>query len=135
MASPIANMPMSEDAYFEMLEEMFDQPEREDWNDKYEYWNGVVVVNAGTQSALSIRVNIFRYLFQQLRGRDCQLWGQAVKLAEARSYVYPRRDGSVRQARIHNQTGYERLRFPGGKPGYIIERGIECLLNPSLVVE
>jgi Uma2 family endonuclease len=111
MASPVQHIPMSEDAYFEMLEKSID---------KYEYWNGVAVAMAGAQPEhVQIEGNIFGELFQQLRGKNCRPLGsnQAVKLAASRGYVFP--DVTV----------------VCGKPEYIVKRGIGCLLNPSLVVE
>jgi Uma2 family endonuclease len=111
MASPVQHIPMSEDAYFEMLEKSID---------KYEYWNGVAVGMAGAQPEhVQIEANIVGELFQQLRGKNCRPLGsnQAVKLAGSGGYVFPD------------------ITVVCGKPEYIVKRGIGCLLNPSLVVE
>lgn len=111
MASPVQHIPMSEDAYFEMLEKSID---------KYEYWNGVAVAMAGAQpDHVRIETNIVGELFQQLRGKNCLplVSNHAVKLAASRGYVFP--DVTV----------------VCGKPEYIVKRGIGCLLNPSLVAE
>jgi Uma2 family endonuclease len=111
MASPVQHIPMSEDAYFEMLEKSID---------KYEYWNGVAVAMAGAQPEhVRIETNIVGELFQQLRGKDCLplVSNQAVKLAGSGGYVFP--DVTV----------------VCGKPQYIVKRAIGCLLNPSVVVE
>jgi Uma2 family endonuclease len=111
MASLPQHIPMSEDAYFEMLEKSIH---------KYEYWNGVAVAMAGAQPEhVRIETNIVGELFQQLRGENCVPLGsnQAVKLAASRGCVFP--DVTV----------------VCGKPEYIVKRGIGCLLNPSLVVE
>jgi Uma2 family endonuclease len=102
---------MTEEEYFEMLEKSVD---------KYEYWNGVAVPIAGVQPDHAlIEGNIFGELFQQLRGKDCRPLGsnQAVRLAASKGYVFP--DISV----------------VCGKPEYVVNRGIGCLLNPNLVVE
>jgi Uma2 family endonuclease len=111
MTSPTPYIPMSEDAYFEMLEKSVD---------KYEYWNGAAVAMAGAQPPhVRIETNIVGELFQQLRGKPCQPFvsNQAVKLAASRGYVFP--DVTV----------------VCDEPEYDIKRGIGCLLNPALVVE
>lgn len=111
MASLAQHIPMSEEAYFEMLEKSID---------KYEYWDGVAVAMAGAQPEhVQIEANILGELFQQLRGKTCRPLGsnQAVKLAASQGYVFP--DVTV----------------VCGKPEYVIKRGIGCLLNPSVVVE
>jgi Uma2 family endonuclease len=64
MVSPPQHIPMSEDAYFEMLEKSID---------KYEYWNGVAVAMAVAQpDHVRIETNIVGELFQQLRGKNCR---------------------------------------------------------------
>ncbi len=88
MASPVQHIPMSEDAYFEMLEKSID---------KYEYWNGVAVAMAGAQPEhVQIETNIVGELFQQLRGKNCRPLGsnQAVKLAASGRVCLSRRSPS-----------------------------------------
>src|SRR5579863_2589830 len=111
MTSPAPYLPMSEDAYFEMLEKSID---------KFEYWNGAAVAMAGAQpDHVAIEMNISGELFQQVRGKPCRPLGanQAVKLAASKGYVFPD------------------LTVVCGKPEYVVKRGIGCLLNPALVVE
>ena len=83
MASPLTNLAMSEDAFFEMLEKSVD---------KYEYWNGVAVARAGIQpDHATIEVNLIGALFPKLESQDCRpaSCNQAVKLAGAGGYVFP----------------------------------------------
>jgi hypothetical protein len=49
MASPVQHIPMSEDAYLEMLEKSID---------KYEYWNGVAVAMAGALAEIYAGVDL-----------------------------------------------------------------------------
>lgn len=111
MASRVQPIPMSEDAYFAMLEKSID---------KYEYWNGVAVAMAGGQpDHVRIETNLVGELFQQLRGKSCLPLGsnQAVKLAGDKGYAFP--DVTV----------------VCGKPEYVMKRGIGCLVNPTVLVE
>jgi Uma2 family endonuclease len=111
MLQALTHQTMSEDEYFEMLEKSVD---------KYEYWDGIAVAMAGAQpDHVSAEGNIFGELFQQLRGSDCRPKGsnQAVKLSGNKGYVFPD------------------ITVVCGKPEYVINRGIGCLLNPVLVVE
>ena len=83
MASTLSHIPMTEDAYFEMLEKSID---------KYEYWNGVAVAMASAQPEhVRIETNIVGEFFQQLRGNNCRplVSNQAVKLAGSGGYVFP----------------------------------------------
>ena len=102
---------VSEDAYFEMLEKS---------DLKLEYWAGTVVGMAGASSAhCEIEANLFGDIFQQLQGKDCRplTSNQAVFIPARNAYVFP--DLSVLC----------------GKAERISNRGISCLLNPTVLVE
>ncbi len=102
---------MTEEEYFEMLEKSID---------KYEYWNGVAVRMTGfTPDHVSVEGNLTGELFQQMRGKDCRLQTSnlAVKLSGSKGYVFPD------------------LTVVCGKPEYVVNRDVGCLLNPRVVIE
>ena len=75
---------------------------------------------AGGKSVhVTIEMNIGSELFQQLRGKTCipRNSSQAVKLSGSRGYVFP--DVTV----------------VCGKPEFVTKRGIDCLLNPTVIIE
>jgi Uma2 family endonuclease len=111
MAAPALNFRVGKQEYFEMLEKSVF---------KIEYWDGIAVAMAGaTQDHVSIEGNIFGELFQKLRASGCvpRVSNQAVKLTGDRGYVFP--DVTV----------------VCGEPEFDVERGIGCLVNPTVVVE
>ena len=102
---------VSEDAYFEMLEKS---------DLKLEYWAGTVIEMAGASSAhCEIEVNLIGDILQKLTGRECRplTSNQAVFIPARNAYVFPH------------------LSVVCGKAERSVNRGISCLLNPTVLVE
>lgn len=102
---------ISEEVYFEMLAKS---------ELKLEYWAGTVVGMAGASSAhCEIEVNLIGDILQKLQGKDCRPYNSnlAVFIPARSAYVFP--DLSV----------------VCGKAERTENRGISCLLNPTVLVE
>ena len=103
--------PITEDAYFEMLEKS---------DVRLEYWAGTVVGMAGASDEhCDIEMNLTEAILPQMKGSDCKARSanQAVYVASRNAYVFP--DLSV----------------TCGKMDRVERRGISCLLNPTVIFE
>jgi Uma2 family endonuclease len=111
MAVGAKRIPVTEDAYFEMLEKS---------DVKLEYWAGTVVGMAGASDEhCDIEMNLTGAILPQLKGSECKArsGNQAVFVASRNAYVFP--DLSV----------------TCGKMERVERKGISCLLNPTVIFE
>jgi Uma2 family endonuclease len=111
MAVVAKRTPVTEDAYFEMLEKS---------EIRLEYWAGTVVGMAGgSPEHCRLETNLVGEIFQQLKGRPCEAFtgNQSVYVTSRDAYVFP--DVSI----------------VCGRPEWITRRGIGCLLNPTVLIE
>jgi Uma2 family endonuclease len=87
---------------------------------KSEYFDGVIVAMAGTSAAHNtIAFNVGGVLHAQLRGGPCRglTSDQRVRISAGNSYVYPD------------------VVIVCGEPRFEIVKGLESLLNPTVVIE
>lgn len=111
MAVVAKRIPVTEDAYFEMLEKS---------DVRLEYWAGTVMGMAGgSPEHCRLETNLVGEIFQQLKGRECEAFtgNQSVYIAPRDAYVFP--DVSI---------------VCGGAE-WVTRRGIGCLLNPTVLIE
>jgi Uma2 family endonuclease len=111
MAVVAKRTPVTEDAYFEMLEKS---------DVRLEYWAGSVIGMAGASPEhCRLETNLVGEIFQQLKGRPSEAFtgNQSVYVASRAAYVFP--DVSI----------------VCGRPEWLTRRGIGCLLNPSVLIE
>jgi Uma2 family endonuclease len=111
MAVVAKRTPVTEDAYFEMLEKS---------EIRLEYWAGTVVGMAGASDEhCDVEMNLTEAILPQLNGSDCRARSanQAIYIPTRNAYVFP--DLSV----------------TCGKMERVEHRGISCLLNPTVIFE